>query len=29
MAASNRQIMFIPLLEDVEAIDNAEEIIGC
>ena len=28
MAASNRQIMFIPLLEDVEAIDNAEEIIG-
>jgi 2-keto-3-deoxy-L-rhamnonate aldolase RhmA len=28
MAASNRQVMFIPLLEDVEAIDNAEEIIG-
>ncbi|MCE5252956.1 MAG: hypothetical protein LLG45_01910 [Actinomycetia bacterium] len=28
MAASNRQIMFIPLLEDVEAIDNAEEIIS-
>jgi 2-keto-3-deoxy-L-rhamnonate aldolase RhmA len=28
MAASNRQIMFIPLLEDVEAIDNAEEIIA-
>lgn len=28
MAASNRQIMFIPLLEDVEGIDNAEEIIG-
>jgi len=28
MAASNRQIMFIALLEDVEAIDNAEEIIG-
>jgi 2-keto-3-deoxy-L-rhamnonate aldolase RhmA len=28
MAASNRQIMCIPLLEDVEAIDNAEEIIG-
>ena len=28
MAASNEQIMFIPLLEDVEAIDNAEEIIG-
>jgi 2-keto-3-deoxy-L-rhamnonate aldolase RhmA len=28
MAASNRQIMFIPLLEDIEAIDNAEEIIG-
>jgi 2-keto-3-deoxy-L-rhamnonate aldolase RhmA len=27
MAACNRQIMFIPLLEDVEAIDNAEEII--
>jgi 2-keto-3-deoxy-L-rhamnonate aldolase RhmA len=28
MAASNRQIMCIPLLEDVEAIENAEEIIG-
>ena len=28
MAASNKQIMFIPLLEDVEAIDNAEEIIS-
>ena len=28
MAASNRQVMCIPLLEDVEAIDNAEEIIG-
>ncbi len=28
MAASNRQIMLIPLLEDVEAIDNAEEIIA-
>jgi 2-keto-3-deoxy-L-rhamnonate aldolase RhmA len=28
MAAANRQIMFIPLLEDVEAIDNAQEIIG-
>jgi len=28
MAASNRQIMFIPLLEDIEAIDNAEEIIS-
>lgn len=28
MAASNRQIMFIPLLEDVEGIDNAEEIIS-
>jgi 2-keto-3-deoxy-L-rhamnonate aldolase RhmA len=28
MAASNRQIMCIPLLEDVEAIDNAEEIIA-
>ena len=27
MAASNRQIMCIPLLEDVEAIDNAEEIV--
>ena len=28
MAASNRQVMCIPLLEDVEAIDNAEEIIS-
>jgi 2-keto-3-deoxy-L-rhamnonate aldolase RhmA len=28
MAASNKQIMCIPLLEDVEAIDNAEEIIA-
>ena len=28
MAASNQQIMVIPLLEDVEAIDNAEEIIS-
>ncbi len=28
MAHANRQIMFIPLLEDVEAIDNAEEIIS-
>jgi 2-keto-3-deoxy-L-rhamnonate aldolase RhmA len=28
MAASNRQVMFIPLLEDVEGIENAEEIIG-
>ena len=28
MAESNRQIMFIPLLEDVEGIDDAEEIIG-
>jgi len=26
MAHSNEQVMFIPLLEDVEAIDNAEEI---
>jgi 2-keto-3-deoxy-L-rhamnonate aldolase RhmA len=28
MQHSNRQIMFIPLLEDVEAIDNAEEIFA-
>jgi len=28
MAASNRQIMFIALLEDIEAIENAEEIIS-
>jgi 2-keto-3-deoxy-L-rhamnonate aldolase RhmA len=28
MATSNEQIMFIALLEDVEAIDNAEEIIS-
>lgn len=28
MAASNRQIMCIPLLEDVEAIENAEDIIA-
>lgn len=27
MAYSNENVMFIPLLEDVEAIDNAEEII--
>ncbi|MCX8032227.1 MAG: aldolase/citrate lyase family protein [Thermoleophilia bacterium] len=28
MAQANRQIMFIPLLEDVEGIENAEEIIS-
>ncbi len=28
MATANRQIMVVPLLEDVEAIDNADEIIG-
>jgi 2-keto-3-deoxy-L-rhamnonate aldolase RhmA len=28
MAFSNEQTMFIPLLEDVEGIDNAEEIIS-
>ena len=28
MAFSNEQTMFVPLLEDVEAIDNAEEIIS-
>jgi 2-keto-3-deoxy-L-rhamnonate aldolase RhmA len=28
MAAANRQVMCIPLLEDVEAIENAEEIIS-
>jgi 2-keto-3-deoxy-L-rhamnonate aldolase RhmA len=28
MAQSNRQVMFMPLLEDVEAIDNAEAIIA-
>lgn len=28
MAACNRRVMFIPLLEDVEGIDNAEEIIS-
>ncbi len=28
MAYSNENVMFIPLLEDVEAIDNAEEIIA-
>jgi 4-hydroxy-2-oxoheptanedioate aldolase len=28
MATANSQIMFIPLLEDVEAIDNADEIIA-
>ena len=28
MAYSNENVMFIPLLEDVEGIDNAEEIIA-
>lgn len=28
MAFSNKNVMFIPLLEDVEAIENAEEIIA-
>ncbi|MBI5441400.1 MAG: hypothetical protein HY900_09345 [Deltaproteobacteria bacterium] len=28
MAHSNESVMFIPLLEDTEAIENAEEIIG-
>jgi 2-keto-3-deoxy-L-rhamnonate aldolase RhmA len=28
MAYSNENVMFIPLLEDVEGIENAEEIIG-
>ena len=28
MAYSNKNVMFIPLLEDVEAIDKAEEIIA-
>ena len=28
MAFSNQQVMFIPLLEDVEGIENAEEILG-